>query len=495
MNLDLPVKTNDNIDRKGTQIFPELFLRRMTDILGSDYVEFYKSLHLPASVGLRVNSLKISPDEFLQISPNKLSPVPWCSSGYIVEDLIVNSENVPPGKHPYHAAGLFYIQEPSAMAAAEALAPLPGEKVLDLAAAPGGKTTHLACLMKNTGLLVANEIHPKRVWDLVENLERCGVTNAIVTNETPERLASNFVDYFDRVLLDAPCSGEGMFRKSETARKEWKPEMPHSCALRQFTILEQAAIMVKPGGCLAYTTCTFSPEENEGVIASFLSKHPDFDIKPIDHRAGLDLSRPEWIGLPQDQQISKAVRIWPHRSPGEGHFIALLVKNRGLNPNWKEKSSRSAPPVRTRRNKQKLTSMSILDDFSRTNLNLLFEREQLLQSGSYVYKSPGNPPQNTRLKIIHPGWWIGSIRNERFIPSHALAMGIQARDSRQALALQTGDERVFIYLRGGSFADLGVDGWVLITLDGYPLGWGKRVQNVIKNHYPRGLRQSPEYKH
>ena len=221
-----------------------------------------------------------------------------------------------PGKHPYHTAGVYYLQEPSAMAAAEALSPLPGEKVLDLAAAPGGKATHLASLMKNTGVLVANEIHPRRVWDLAENLERCGITNAVVTNETPQRLADHFGEFFDRVMLDAPCSGEGMFRKSDIARKEWKPDLPSSCAVRQGSIIEQASRLVKPGGYLAYTTCTFSPEENEGVYCRVFTNYtPNFNYAQIYIFQVYYQHILNGLGSRILLTSTQAIRIWPHRCP------------------------------------------------------------------------------------------------------------------------------------------------------------------------------------
>ena len=193
---------------------------------------------------------------------------------------------IEPGKHPYHAAGLYYLQDPSAMAVAELLDPQPGERVLDLAAAPGGKATHIAAKMQGQGLLVANEIHPKRAWELAGNLERWGAINVAITNETPERLAERFEDFFDRVLVDAPCSGEGMLRKGEAARVEWAPELVHGCALRQTTILEQAARLVRPGGRLVYSTCTFNPEENEGTVARFLDTHPEFELIEPSRRPG-----------------------------------------------------------------------------------------------------------------------------------------------------------------------------------------------------------------
>ena len=280
---------------------PPAFLARMQRLLGDEYPAFLASYDQPPTSGLRANTLKLSAAAFQAISPYPLAPLPWCPSGFLIESQPASTP-LPPGKHPYHAAGLYYLQDPSAMAAAEVLAPRPGEKVLDLSAAPGGKSTHLAALMGNQGLLVANEIHAQRAWDLAENLERCGVRIAAITNETPARLAEHFGAFFDRVLVDAPCSGEGMFRKSEAARREWQPEMPAACAARQSAILEEAARLLRPGGHLAYTTCTFAPEEDEAVIGHFLASHPDFTLLPIflspSPPLSLDALRPHSPHLP-----------------------------------------------------------------------------------------------------------------------------------------------------------------------------------------------------
>jgi NOL1/NOP2/sun family putative RNA methylase len=472
------------------QDFPEAFLRRMTGLLGNDYDQFLASLYLPASTGLRVNTLKISAAEFLHRSTLKLTPVPWCPDGYLVEPRVDGDLLISPGKHPYHHAGLFYLQEPSAMAAAEALAPHPGEKVLDLAAAPGGKATHLAALMNNTGLLVANEIHPKRVWDLVENLERCGVTNAVVTNESPQNMANHIGEYFDRVLLDAPCSGEGMFRKSEVARREWKPDLARSCAIRQLAILEPAALMVKSGGKLAYTTCTYSPDENEGVIATFLALHPEFDLVPLPLVPGYQPAKPEWIGLLPEHTINRAIRIWPHLSQGEGHFIALLLKHES-SPKYQhhDKTRSGSFAKRIKKSNDTHRARTILEDFCNANLTFTFEKSRLVMDGSYIYFLPEDSPNLDGLKIIHRGWWLGSFSKERFTPSHSLAMGLRSHQVRNRLPLKPGDQHLSAYFTGESFPDAGDNNWVLITVDGFPVGWGKRVQNVIKNYYPHGLRR------
>ncbi len=469
---------------------PAAFRARMAELLREEYSDFLSSLQLPAITGLRVNTLKLSAPSFLDRNPWNLSPVPWCSTGFALDIGVDETIPAQPGKHPYHYAGLYYLQEPSAMAAAEALAPQPGETVLDLAAAPGGKATHLAALMNNTGTLVTNEIHPKRVWDLVENLERCGVTNAVVTNDTPIKLADHFGEYFDRVMLDAPCSGEGMFRKGEIARQEWKPELVRSCALRQSGILEQAARMVKPGGRLVYTTCTFSPDENECVIAHFLTQHPEYDLEALQLAPGFRHARPDWIGLPPDHRVSRAVRIWPHLAQGEGHFIAVLVKldSPGRTPAQagikKVPHSRGYISPGSNRN-----VFSSFDDFCRTNLANTFDSSRLVISGSYVYHLPDVSPNLSVLRVIHPGWWLGSFQKERFIPSHSLAMGIKSAHALQTFSLLPGDPRLMAYFAGESLSDAGESGWVLLTVDGYPIGWGKRVQNILKNYYPHGLRR------
>ena len=478
------------ISQQVSHEIPAAFLERMQLLLGAEYPAFLASLQQAFVTGLRVNILKVSPSRFMEIFPWPLSPVSWTPSGFTMDESPSEGSLSQPGKHPYHTIGLYYLQEPSAMAAAEVLAPLPGERVLDLAAAPGGKATHLAALMGNTGVLVANEIHPKRVWDLVENLERCGVTNSMVTNESPQRLAGHFGEYFDRVLLDAPCSGEGMFRKGEVARREWQPGLVHSCALRQSAILEQACRLVRPGGRLVYTTCTFSPDENEGVIGQFLDIHPEFVLDTIHSVSGFSSARPDWVGLPPDNRLNQAVRLWPHRAKCEGHFIAALVK-RGttIEGSGHRKLKKSPAPQHPSYLKPGKEVLSIFDEFCNANLDRSFDHSQLAIFGSYIYLLPDNPPDLARLQIIHPGWWLGSFSKGHFTPSHSLAMGIISAQSRHALSLTLGDSLFAAYLSGEIISDPGVDDWVLVTLDSYPIGWGKRVKGVLKNYYPHGLRQ------
>ncbi|MCX6030405.1 MAG: RsmB/NOP family class I SAM-dependent RNA methyltransferase [Chloroflexi bacterium] len=478
---------------------PAAFLSRMARLLGDEFPAFLASFDATPSTGLRVNTLKITPERFREIAPFDLAPVPWCPAGFVVDDVPGTCEvpgtcrlsGVPAGKHPYHAAGLYYLQDPAAMAATEILAPQPGERVLDLAAAPGGKATHIASLMAGEGLLIANEIHHQRAWDLAENLERWGGRNIAITVETPERLAERFEGFFDAVLLDAPCSGEGMLRRSEAARREWAPELIGGCSLRQSAILEHAARLVRPGGRLAYATCTFAPEEDEGTVARFLQDHPEFELMAPPHQAGFAPGRPEWIAadVPGNSELpgtwpdlTRAVRLWPHLAPGEGHFIALLRKcaTGTASGGW----PRVWRPARLPR-----AAEQAYRDFCMDNLMVVPATERLALVGSYLYALPPDLPDLTGLRFLHPGWWLGAIKGNRFEPSHALALALRLEYACRTANLAADRPEILAYLRGETFPSPGDDGWALVAVDGYPLGWGKRVGRVMKSKYPKGLRR------
>ena len=315
-------------------MLPQDFTKRIKYMLGEEYEAFRESYKYEKYQAFRINGLKGSPERFLQHygdifrqagqAEESFVPVPWCSTGwYYPADIRM-------GKYPYHEAGVYYIQEPSAMAPAEYLAAKPGERVLDLCGAPGGKSTQIAASMQGQGVLVCNEIHPARAKILSENIERMGVRNAIVTNESPDALSRIFVNYFDKIMVDAPCSGEGMFRKNPEARQEWSTENVGLCAERQAEILEAAAGMLKPGGRMVYSTCTFSPEENEDSISRFLHRHEEFYIEEVPMFDGMVPGNPEWCSRPAEH-IERTIRLWPHKVRGEGHFLAVLCK-RGSAP-------------------------------------------------------------------------------------------------------------------------------------------------------------------
>lgn len=456
---------------------PKPFLARMATLLAGAFPAFLASYDQPATAGLRVNSLKLSPAQWAAISPFGQTSLPGLPEGFLLVE-----DETRPGKHPYFAAGLYYLQDPSAMMVTALLDPRPGEIILDLAAAPGGKATHIAARLQNQGLLVANEIHPQRVWALAQNLERWGATNVAITHETPERLAGRWPGFFDKVLVDAPCSGEGMFRKLPAARAEWSPEIAAGCALRQHAILQAAAPLVRPGGVLIYATCTFNPAENEGVLARFLAAVPGFALEAVEARPGFAPGRPDWVApdaaLPA---LSQAVRLWPHEGPGEGHFIACLRRQPGPPAPRPGAATRPFPrPAGT-----------LWADFCRTSLTTPPDSGRVTQVGGYLYELPPDLPDWQGLRVIRPGRWLGELKKQRFEPAHALALSLTATQARRVLNFPAGEAAVRAYLRGEALPIPagGDDGWTLVTVDGFPLGWGKRVDHLLKNHYPKGLRQ------
>ncbi len=460
---------------------PEKFISRMERLLGAEAGAFLAEFENVPRVGLRVNPLKIQPEAYLASLPFAHQPNPWLPEGAILLD------DDAPGKHPHHAAGVYYLQEPSAGAVVQVLAPQPGERVLDLAAAPGGKATQVAAALQGQGLLVANEIHPQRVWDLAENLERWGVRNAIVLNETPERLAQRFPGYFDRVLVDAPCSGEGMFRKSPAALAEWSPELVQGCALRQGSILSPAAQMVRPGGWLVYSTCTFAPEENEGVISQFLQENPKFSLVPVSRFPGFQPGRQSWYpGGPAE--LAQTVRIFPHASPGEGHFIALLRCQGVPEPETPTPKRTKAHPSLPTGSRLPAPVQAQFSAFWQDAFQTAPDLANLALVGSYVYRLPDPSLDLHGLKVIHPGWWLGEARPGRFEPSHALALAARPGEVRRVVSYPASSPEIGAYLSGEVLPSPGVDGWTLVCVDGFSLGWGKRVRGILKNHYPKGLR-------
>ena len=467
---------------------PASFLERMNRLLEDEFEEFMACYQNPAVSGLRVNSLKIEPEDFLKISPFSMQPVRWCPEGFQLQDDSAVSQN--PGKHVFHTAGLYYLQDPSAMAAASILSLPKDALVLDLAAAPGGKTTHLASLMQNQGTLIANEIHPKRVWDLAENLERCGVINAVVIQETPEKLAAQFGAIFDLVLVDAPCSGEGMFRKSEKAIKDWSPELVQGCAARQMEILKSASKLIRPGGFFLYSTCTFSVEENEKMLGSFLESidktEGNFKILNISRMPGFSPGIPAGLDFPSSitNQLMNTVRLWPHRMGAEGHFLALIQRSNG--PNDPVKRFRPAPIS--------FSLKQLFDGFVNESLNLSFALDRVFVRGNYVYLHPERMPDLTGLKVIHPGWWLGTMKKNRFEPSHAMALGLKPMNIKNIEKFKPDSTAISGYLRGETIRKEGPKGWTAIGVevqnsDVFIIGWGKRNQDIIKNFYPRGLRR------
>lgn len=465
---------------------PKEFEERMKRLLGPDYGPFLESYDRERSQSLRINTLKIPAEEFLKRSPFTLRPVPW-SAG---EGCYYESGERP-GKYPYHDAGLYYIQEPSAMAVGVLADPQPGERVLDLCAAPGGKTTQLAAAMKGQGLLVSNEIHPARAKILSQNVERMGIANAVVTNENPKDLEERFSGFFDRIVVDAPCSGEGMFLKEDQACGQWSEQNVQMCARRQKEILNSAARMLRAGGTLVYSTCTFAPEENEGAVSVFLEAHPDFSVKQTEAYEGFSEGRPDWVDGNGLEETRNTFRLWPHLLEGEGHYAAVLQKEGGREPEEQpqrrgKNAAAGAGKSAGKQSQLERRAYALFEDFAKENLLRLPDGVPVL-FGEQLYLLPCEM-ELKGLKVVRAGLHLGTCRKDRFEPSHALALHLKAEEAAQRCELCSDDERVLAYLKGEAIPFEGGKGWNLVTVDGYSLGWGKLSEGLLKNHYPKGLR-------
>lgn len=464
-------------------MLPTAFIAQMRQMLGDQQLaQFLKCYDEPRTYGLRFNRLKMKSQlvehSFLQQAWN-LKQIPWCEDGYYYD------YNQRPGKHPYHAAGLYYIQEPSAMTAAELLDPQPGETILDLAAAPGGKSTQIAAKMQGSGVLISNEIHPSRAKILSENIERMGIVNTIVTCAAPSELATRFPATFDRIMLDAPCSGEGMFRKDEGAIKEWSPESVQQCAARQWGIIQDAISMLKRGGMLAYSTCTFNRQENEEMIRQILDHYPNM-------------------------MLIKEHRVWPHLEQGEGHYVALLQNGQleedeataQLNTSNGSILANDKNKTKEKHNKELSTAWDAYTAWAKEVIpHFHLPQGRPILFGENLYFLPTTNDLNltskqlNKLKLPRAGLQLGEFRKNRFIPAHALAMAVKVNEAHHTHSLVLDTNQVTSYLHGETIAvDDKLTGWCIVAIafsehDAFPLGWGKASQGQLKNHLPKGLRQ------
>ncbi len=525
---------------------PEVFTERMQKMLGEEYPAFLASYAQQRRYGLRLNTLKISPEAFLGITDFRLSEIPWIPAAwyYRKEDEAA--------RHPFYYGGLYYLQEPSAMTPAAVLDIAPGDRVLDLCAAPGGKSTALGAKLKGRGVLVANDISASRCKALLKNLEVFGIANAVVTNASPERLSERFPEYFDAVLVDAPCSGEGMFRKDDTTITAWYPEKPHDCAVMQRQIVSQAVKMLRPGGKMLYSTCTFSLEENEQTVQFILDAFPEMQLCPVAMQEGFSGG----IG----SGMEKCVRLWPHKTGGEGHFLALFRKTGGLEradirPEHtgscenrrviataadliaafpgklqergtvkaaamkKDKRYRRAKgdtrtsyvtedgrEMGSRRKKERYNTGESQSDVTaaeklsavgafieRTALKLPEGRAVLQGDSVYLWPEEITPQMLAGITYLRCGLLIGQFVSGRFEPSQAMAMAADTGMAKNIIRLQEKDERLLHYLKGETIQVSDEElpeagGWVLIAAGRYALGWGKLSGNVVKNKYLSGWR-------
>lgn len=465
---------------------PQKFCEEMKRILGDEYEAYLASMNDRRKYGLRVNTSKISVSEFERICPFELRRIPYVNNGFYYE------EGVQPAKHPYYFAGLYYLQDPSAMTPASRLPVEPGDAVLDLCAAPGGKATELAAKLGGTGILVANDISSKRAKALLKNIELFGVENSFIVTENPAKLGKYFSGFFDKILIDAPCSGEGMFRKEPSMIKAWEQNSPEFYSGLQCEILEQALLLLKEGGMLLYSTCTFSPLEDEGSVEYLLSLDPELRLVEMEGYSGFVKGNPELIGS-SDPEIKKCVRIFPHKLDGEGHFLALFQKGEAASE--ENIAHKRAMSHKERRSGLKGAEKELFEAFSES-LNRSFADEWIESKNGMLYYMPENLPQMRGLRFLRSGLFLGEIKKKRFEPSQSLAMALKKEDYKRTLDLAAEDDRVFRYLKGETLVLSeeeisgagGSGGWLLVCVDGYPLGWGKLTGASLKNKYHPGWR-------
>lgn len=460
---------------------PERFENKMRELLKDEFPDYMACYNEPRYYGLRVNTSKISVEEFQKICPFEIWPVPWIENGFYYD-----GEMVVPSRHPYYFAGLYYLQEPSAMTPASRLPVEPGDRVLDVCAAPGGKATELGARLQGKGVLIANDISNSRAKGLLKNIEVFGIGNVLVLSEEPGKLEGYFKEYFDKILIDAPCSGEGMFRKDKKMVKAWEEHGPEFFANIQKSIIVQAAKMLRPGGMMLYSTCTFDGRENERMIEYLLERYPEFEILDIAPYDGFVHGIPE-LTRSNDDAYRKTVRIFPHKMKGEGHFLALLRKG-GLGETALEKPLKEVCPVRGGRKKLPQE----LEEFFR-NIAWDLDADRLDIHRERVYYMPGSLPDVRGIRFLRTGLLLGELKKNRFEPSQALAMCLKKEEYKRVLDLKAEDERISRYLKGETLDVSDVlpeasGGWYLVCVDGYSLGWGKLAGGALKNKYLPGWR-------
>lgn len=456
-----------------TQVdLPQEFARKMKELLGDEYDAYLESFQQQRLAGLRLNTMRLEcdPPEWIRKLPWPVKPVPWTSNGFYYD------ETVRPSKDSYYFAGLYYLQEPSAMAPAAVLPIEPGHRVLDLCAAPGGKSTELGARLCGQGVLVSNDISASRAKALLKNLELWGIDNLYVTSEEPGHLAQVFPGFFDRILVDAPCSGEGMFRKDPEMIKSWKSRGPEAYVPIQREILTHAVQMLAPDGYLLYSTCTFDVSENEEQIRWLLEEVPKQDLELVN--LPLPAGASSGIGL------EGCLRLFPHKVSGEGHFLALLHKKGKGQPHWSTPNGLGEPGISGPNRK---VAEEFLSHTSRT-----FDVSRLYQKNESIYYLPQELGIVPGIRYLRTGLWLGDIKRGRFEPSQALAMTLSMDTFDSVVSFTHEDERVIRYLKGETLQlapqEEPASGWCLVCVDGYPLGFAKSVQGRLKNKYHTGWR-------
>ena len=465
---------------------PKAFLREMEDLLGDEYQAFLDSYRDEKTSAIRVNTLKLPIESFKDLGLFNIDferdKISWAEEGYYL------SGDVNPGKNPLHDAGAYYIQEPSAMSVVGQTPISEEDRVLDLCAAPGGKSTYILSRLNHKGLLVSNEINPSRIRALGENLERFGAVNSIITNSDSSNLLTFFKGFFDKIFIDAPCSGQGMFRKDDFAIEDWSQDKVDECVAIQRQLIRDAYQMLRAGGMIIYSTCTFTRQENEAIIEGFLGDYPDANLLDMD-------------------------RIWPHRDRGEGHFCARITKKADKQGDQEAQDSdllafdkdshRDSSRESAKKSKKKQKSKA---KFNRKNQEYLglyedFATDYLIDGGLRKLLEPGLAVKEERLhyqpldydlrglKVLRSGLFVGEFKKNRFEPAHSLAMALKPSDVKYTLDFANDSDEIRAYLRGESIVTGQSRGWVLVSVDGVSLGWGKESNGILKNKYPKGLRR------
>ncbi len=451
---------------------PEKFTKRMKIDLESGYEDFIKTYNEEPLHGIRINTKKISRDEFLRICPFELEPIPWDDNGFIYD-----AEKCKPSKHPLYHAGLYYIQEPSAMAPANILKPKPGNLVLDLCAAPGGKSVQLSAMMKDRGLLVCNDINPKRVRALIRNMEWFGIKNVIILNEDPIKIADRWKSAFDCILVDAPCSGEGMFRRDSKAAESWGKYEGDMCTDVQKIIIGAAGRMLKKDGKMAYSTCTFGRSENEEIVSEFVNKSREFEmgIVPFEWNISGELT------CEGNNGSLGFGRIWPHRHCGEGHFMASIYCRKDDEPKMITGGKGKGPCDKSIMEAVMSFLLGNIKDFEESIERIDFHENKL-------YVRPEKSLNLSGLKYVRNGWYIGDVNKGRFIPSQSFAMGLEKKQVVNTIDFDVENPDILKYLKGETLSISACKGWHLVCVEGYPLGWGKGQGSSLKNMYNKHWR-------
>lgn len=456
---------------------PVIYTENMKKLLGDEYELYLKSFSDSRLYGLRTNRRKISSDDFAKLYKEKLEAIPWIDNGFFYD-----GKDIRPAKHPYYYAGMYYLQEPSAMTPANVIPIEPGDKVLDICAAPGGKSTELGAKLNGTGMLFTNDISNSRAQALLKNIELFGIDNVIVASEAPYKLAAKLPHFFDKILIDAPCSGEGMFRKDTAVLKAWDEGSNDKFAAIQRQILDFAVQMLKPGGVIVYSTCTFSPKENEESISYILDKYPYIGLMDLPEYEGFAHGFTEYGN--GSEELKKTVRIFPHRMSGEGHFVALLKSN------LTEEMPGLGEYVRETGTKAVLKETELWDFLKCIKRSFDPDRIEIRKNGSVLYL-PEETPDLSGLRLMRCGLLLGEIKKNRFEPSQALAMALTEDEYDNHISFSAEDPNVIKYLKGETIdADTtGLkDGYVLVCVDHRPLGFAKLNGASLKNKYLPGWR-------